>query len=52
MISETEAENQLRQIRGKINSMPDNADRAFLEGVLMALEEEWARIKRQGPIER
>ena len=52
IISESEAENKLRQIRSKISSMPDNAERAYMEGVLRAVEDEWARIKRQVPIER
>lgn len=51
IVSETEAEDGLRQIRNKMNSMPDNLERAGLEGVLQALETEWARIKRQGPID-
>lgn len=52
IISETEAESQLWQLRSRIASIPDTAERAYMEGALRALEEEWARIKRQGPIER
>jgi len=50
IISESETEDKLRQIRRDISSMPDNLRRAFMEGVLRALEEEWARIKLAGPI--
>ncbi len=50
IISESKTEDKLRQIRSDINSMPDSLKRAFMEGVLRALEEEWARIKLQGPI--
>ena len=50
IISESKTEDKLRQICSDINSMPDSLKRAFMEGVLRALEEEWARIKLQGPI--
>jgi hypothetical protein len=52
IISETDAENSLSRIRSNIDSMPDNAGRAFYEGELRAVEEEWARIKQQGPIDQ
>jgi hypothetical protein len=52
VVSESEAEEKLQTIRRKIMSMPDNAEKAFTGGVLKSLEEEWARIKRQGPVEQ
>lgn len=52
LVSESEAEEKIQTIRRKIMSMPDNAEKAFMGGVLKSLEEEWARIKRQGPIEQ
>lgn len=48
--SESEIENKLSETRSAISSMPDNLERAYLEGVLEAVEKEWARMKRQGPI--
>ena len=51
IISETETENKIAQIRGRLASMPDKLERAYLEGVLQAVESEWVRIKRQGPID-
>lgn len=50
IISERDAEEKLNRIRNRIRAMPDNNQRAYLEGVLRALEEEWDRIKRNGPI--
>jgi YD repeat-containing protein len=52
IISETDAEDRLSRLRSKISSMPDPAERAYMEGSLQAMEKEWARIKQQGPIER
>jgi ribosomal protein S27E len=49
--SETKIENDLEGLRNKIRSMPDNGYRAYLQGVLRALEEEWVRMKRNGPVE-
>lgn len=51
IISETESEEGLRDIRQTISSMPDGPDKWFAEGILQALEEEWSRMKRQGPVE-
>lgn len=51
LVSEAYAESKLQEIRANIGSMPDNLERAYLGGVLRALEEEWVRIKRQGPVE-
>jgi transcription initiation factor TFIIIB Brf1 subunit/transcription initiation factor TFIIB len=54
IISESEAEEKLWLIRRKIEDMPEDqwAEKAYMQGFLRALEDEWARIKRQGPIER
>jgi len=51
IVSETETERNLERIRNNVRSMPDNGERAYMEGVLQSLEEEWARMKRQGPVE-
>jgi len=51
IVSETETEQNLERIRNNIRSMPDNGLRAYREGQLQYLEEEWARVKRQGPVE-
>ena len=51
IVSERETERTLEQIRNNIRSMPDSALRAYREGQLQFLEEEWARMKRQGPVE-
>ncbi len=48
---ESVVEKQISEVRETIASMPNNSDRAALTGLLRALEDEWARIKRQGPIE-
>jgi len=50
IISETEAELKILQIRNELDAMPDNLEKAYLEGVLQAVEEEWDRIKRQGSV--
>lgn len=50
IISESQAEGQLQRIRDNIRSMPDNSERAYYEGMLQAVEQEWERTKRQGPI--
>lgn len=50
IITESEAEENLRQIRSEIRAMPDNNKRAYYEGMLRGLEEEWERIKSSGPI--
>lgn len=50
IISESEAEGQLQRIRDNIRSMPDNSERAYYEGMLRAVEQEWKRTKQQGPI--
>jgi len=54
IISESEMEEKLWHIQRTIDAMPEDqrAKKAYLQGVLRAVEEEWARIKRQGPIER
>jgi hypothetical protein len=52
IVSETETENTLSRVRSRISSMPDNAERAYLEGQLQALVEEWERMKRQGPVDK
>ena len=51
LISESQTENTLSSIRTKILSMRDNAEKAYLKGVLRALEDEWNRMKLQGPVE-
>jgi len=51
IVSETETERNLERIRNKVRSMLDNGERAYMGGVLQSLEEEWARMKRQGPVE-
>jgi hypothetical protein len=51
IVSETETERNLERIRSRIRSMPDNLERAYLEGQLQALEKEWAQMKRQGSVE-
>jgi hypothetical protein len=51
IVSEIEIERGLEILRSDIRSMPDNGLRAFKEGQLEALEEEWARMKRKGPVE-
>jgi hypothetical protein len=52
ILSETAIEEDLEEIRNKIQSMPDNGERAYMKGVLRAAEEEWARMKRKGPVEQ
>jgi cytochrome c-type biogenesis protein CcmH/NrfG len=49
--NEREVEQQLSELRRNIRAMPDNAERAYLTGFLRALEDEWARMKHQGPVE-
>lgn len=51
IVSETKAERDLEQIRSNIRSMPDNGERAYMEGVFRAVEEEWVRVKQRGPVE-
>jgi hypothetical protein len=50
LISEREGEEKMQTLRDQIAAMPDNAKRAYMQGVMKALEEEWARIKSQGPV--
>jgi len=50
IMSESETEYKLSEIRRNIAAMPDTLERAFREGQLRALEKEWDRIKRDGPV--
>jgi len=50
IISKAEAETKIYQIRNLIDAMPDNLEKSYLGGVLQAVEEEWARVKQQGPV--
>lgn len=48
LISESEGDRKLSEFRAKISAMPDNGERAYMGGVLKALENEWEQIKSQG----
>ena len=50
LLSEADTESKMGDIRRKINSMPDTAERAYMQGEMQAVENEWSRIKRQGPV--
>ncbi|MEX2608206.1 MAG: hypothetical protein WD708_12760 [Kiritimatiellia bacterium] len=52
IISESQGESQLREIRNNIRAMPNGPEKAYYEGMLEAAEREWSRIKRQGPISK
>jgi hypothetical protein len=51
IVSEKVAEEGLERLRNRIRSMPDIGERAYLEGFLRALEDEWAQAKARGPVE-
>lgn len=52
LISEREAENMIWKTRNNIEKMPDGLKEAYYEGMLQAVEKEWDRVKRQGPVVR
>ncbi len=51
LMSETERENRLSEVRNTIKSMPEGDKKAYLEGLLRTVEDEFARIKSQGPVQ-
>lgn len=50
LVSEREAEENMRMVRAKITAMPESNKKAYLQGVMKALEEEWERMKSEGPV--
>lgn len=50
IVSESDVEEKLATIRSNISFMPDNGMKAYREGQLRFLEEEWARTKQSGPV--
>jgi hypothetical protein len=52
LMSEKETEAKMEHFRGKVAATHNDFERAYLEGVLKALEKEWSRIKSQGEVHR
>jgi hypothetical protein len=50
IIAESETDSRIAALRVQIAAMSDSAAKSYQEGVLQALETEWARIKSQGPV--
>ncbi|QDU27959.1 hypothetical protein ETAA8_30510 [Anatilimnocola aggregata] len=50
LMSESETEAKLQDLRQRYNAISDDSVRAYSQGMLKALEKEWARIKSLGPV--